>query len=769
MSSWKRQIPAFFALLLVLVFTGTGWFYARRYFDTEARLRFEQEVALLRETIEFRFRGYVNLLVQTRALFLASDSVTRREFREFIAAADLHREFPGIVGIAYALKVPQGNRESFVREVSRADLAGFRIWGDPASGTSKPPYSVVTLFAEPFTEVRGAVGFDLMTESKRREAIERARDTGLPSATRPVPLIVGRHAPESVSFLLYVPVYRRGMPVRTVQERRDAFEGVITSGFLAKEVFNAILGSAPIPFRFHVHSSLEGEWASLLFSNEGEQEREHNPFTLEFPIEFAGVSWRVDITPLPGLKQQSSRWIPRLILALGLSAAFVLFRMLWLSRLRTEAEAQARDATESARERMEFLYRATSEMHASSLDPHRILDRLSHTLIPRLADWAGAIRLAGSGEAVKVALHSAYGRSDLAREFMDSFPIVLDPKNGFGNVLLTGEPLLIKDFQAQDIGRFVSDGVSMALARKAGVISILCVPVLARGKILGAIVAAMSESGRHFTEADLHLVSELASRAGSAMDNAELYREAQEAVRVRDEFISIASHELKTPLTTLKLQSQLAQRMLRGETELKGPTDRSRLGKMADISEKQINRLNRLVDDMLDVSRIRSGQLSLQVERIDLGSVVRENVDRLAAQIAESGSKIELLAPSPVPGDWDRYRIDQVFVNLLTNALKYGEGRPIFVRVSSEGSKAILAVQDQGVGIPVEDHERVFKRFERASPWTKFSGLGLGLYIVRQIVEVHGGRVRLESAPEQGSTFIVELPLPHSSSSGPIG
>jgi signal transduction histidine kinase len=237
----------------------------------------------------------------------------------------------------------------------------------------------------------------------------------------------------------------------------------------------------------------------------------------------------------------------------------------------------------------------------------------------------------------------------------------------------------------------------------------------------------------------------------------ELLQKQVEATRMRDEFISIASHELKTPLTSLKLQAQISQRMLKAE----GPEFFSfeRVKKLVDTTDNQVDRLARLVEDMLDISRINTGKLTIRKSPVDLRELAQEIADRTLPQIASAGCTLTVDLEPEVVGHWDRYRIEQVIGNLMTNALRYASGKPIWLSVSREGANARLVVRDGGAGISPENQERIFQRFERAVSSGNISGLGLGLYICREILESHQGSIRVESEPGKGAAFIVELPL----------
>jgi PAS domain S-box-containing protein len=230
----------------------------------------------------------------------------------------------------------------------------------------------------------------------------------------------------------------------------------------------------------------------------------------------------------------------------------------------------------------------------------------------------------------------------------------------------------------------------------------------------------------------------------------------QEALKTRDHFLSMASHELKTPLTSLMLLSQILMRNI----NFKKQFAQEKLVAFALQTNELVNRLTHLIDDMLDVSRIKSGKLSLNKTACDLGGVVLDVVTRMSTLFEATGADLPALTLMPgVLGMWDRFRLEQVIGNLLTNALRYGRGKQISVSVSKQNGTAVLAVKDLGYGINKEDLFRIFERHERATNTSGVSGLGLGLFISREILESHGGRIWAESEVGHGSTFYVTLPL----------
>ncbi|XXY46171.1 AAA family ATPase [Sorangium sp. So ce269] len=291
-----------------------------------------------------------------------------------------------------------------------------------------------------------------------------------------------------------------------------------------------------------------------------------------------------------------------------------------------------------------------------------------------------------------------------------------------------------------------------------GARSVLILPIQRKGRPLGVFYLENNLATFAFTRDRVHVLELLSAQIAIALENARLYREAQDAVRVRDDFLSVASHELKTPLTSLRLGVESLLR--RG-----GHASEERLDRAVRRVDRQVQRLIRLADDLLDVSQIHTGRLALHLEPIDLAGAVDDVVERFDARIAQVGSTVSVRAEPSVVGSWDRSRLEQVISNLLDNALKFGAGMPIEIAVARKGGAAELVVQDHGIGIPTERLPRVFERFERAVSSRHYGGLGLGLYVVRCIVEALGGAVRADSVPGQGTRFVVDLPCAPPSSS----
>lgn len=231
----------------------------------------------------------------------------------------------------------------------------------------------------------------------------------------------------------------------------------------------------------------------------------------------------------------------------------------------------------------------------------------------------------------------------------------------------------------------------------------------------------------------------------------------QKEVKARDEFLSIASHELKTPLSAMLLQIQTALYNIRNVSLANFSVEK--LLKMLQSTEQQSKRLSKMINDLLNVSLITTGRLELDKEEADLSLLVKEVVDRFSERAEREKSPITFKGEAKVIGDWDKLRIDQAVTNLIANAIKYGDAKPIEIHVAHHDGMGKIAVTDHGIGIPMDRQAKIFERFERAVSNHTYKGLGVGLYITHQIVKTHHGNITLRSKPNDGSTFIIELPL----------
>ncbi len=389
-----------------------------------------------------------------------------------------------------------------------------------------------------------------------------------------------------------------------------------------------------------------------------------------------------------------------------------------------------------------------SEILLESIDSKPTLAKVANTVVPVLADWC-VIELTNADPAAhpeRAFSHIEYTRAEQLQKVWLGFA----ERSGT-------HPRLIADVTEEQLQSWSKSPGDLQLWRELELKSVLIVPLMVRGGLLGAITFISSTTGRRYDVADVTIAEDLAHRVALGLENARLYQEAQDAIGARDEFLSIASHELRTPLTPLQIQ---LQRLLgvSGKAGL-DHMPKEQVRGMLQRSAIQVSRLATLIDSLLDVSRITAGRFHLELEQVDLSVLTREVIARFNETAHAGGSALSLVADKPVVVRCDPLRIEQVVSNLLSNAIKYGGGQPIAVSVELKGETGTVIVEDKGIGITAEKLPKIFDRFERGEASRSYAGLGLGLYIARQIIQAHRGSITAVSEPGRGSTFTVEVPM----------
>jgi PAS domain S-box-containing protein len=416
----------------------------------------------------------------------------------------------------------------------------------------------------------------------------------------------------------------------------------------------------------------------------------------------------------------------------------------------------ARDISERKRtaERAAFLAEA-GKVLGGSLDYEATLTAVANLAVPAIADWC-AVDILADGRIDRLAVaHVDPRKVELARTIRERYE---DPTSPYSvpHVIRTGEPAMVPAISDEMIvASAKGDRERIAAVRSLGLVSYLCVPLKTHGRTLGALTFATAESGRRYTDADLQFAQEIAYRAALAVDNAQAYKDAQLASRLKDEFLATLSHELRTPLNAILGYARLLNSgMMIPEKQMSA---------LATV-ERNATVLAQIVEDILDVSRIISGKIRLNIQPVDLPAVVRTAVDTIMPAADAKQIQVRTIVDpgaEPISGDPDR--LQQVVWNLVSNAVKFTPKRgQVQVRVERINSSVEIVVSDTGNGIKPEFLPHLFERFRQAEGGLarENPGLGLGLAIVRHLVELHGGSVRATSAGEgQGSTFRVRLPV----------
>ncbi len=407
--------------------------------------------------------------------------------------------------------------------------------------------------------------------------------------------------------------------------------------------------------------------------------------------------------------------------------------------------------------RLRALALASHAFAEASLDLQAVLDAVARSAGELIGDQC-ILRLLSddSAELPAVAVyHPDAGRRAYLEEFLER-EVQLATEGLVGSVITTGEPVFLPSVSQDQLRTSITAG-HLEDVERVPLHSIIIVLVRVRERPIGTLGLGRERPGEPYTDEDLLLLQELADRAGLAIENARLYKEAQDAIRSREQFLSIASHELKTPLTSVKASAQLLERRMRQD-----PIDRERVEPLVRQVQSEVNRLENLVLDLLDATRIQQGRLELRREPVDLVDLARQAIERFDTAAQQMPNHVLVLhAPQPVEAMIDPGRIDQVITNLVSNALKYSpDGGDIDVVVRQIDGFGEIAVTDRGIGISDAEQATLFQPFARGDAARQsIGGTGLGLFISAEIVGRHGGTIEVDSVPGRGSTFTVHLPL----------
>jgi PAS domain S-box-containing protein len=400
-----------------------------------------------------------------------------------------------------------------------------------------------------------------------------------------------------------------------------------------------------------------------------------------------------------------------------------------------------------------FIARATHAL-TESIDWEATLRRVAQLAVPFLGDWCLVALDDERGLRAVAAAHADAGKARAIDDLLERYPLVRDAEHGIGKIMTTSAPELVPEV---DVDAFVAERgegarIRADILRELGLRSYLGVPLVARGKTLGAIAFAFATTPRRYGPGELAIAEELARRCALAIDNARLYREAQEATRTREELLAIVSHDLRAPIGAVQIAAGLLARRMDegGWPELK---------RTADTLKRATARAARLVDDLVDWARLERGRFRLERAAHDATAIARDALALAEPAARQQGVTLDLQAcPQAGAADCDRHRVLQVLANFIDNALKVMPvGGALRLAVRRQGSEVVFAVSDTGPGIAEQDLQHVFDRYYRGSG-AKYEGSGLGLAIARGIVEAHGGRITASSAPGEGATFTFTLP-----------
>lgn len=776
-------------LLLGFCFTLLVYHYFSKLTYEQDRIYFEGAIQEIDDQIKLRIATSITLLRAGTGLFAASDLVNAREFEQFVEQIELEKNYPGVLGIGYSHRVSEAQKARVIARMDREGVRGFRLWPD----YPRSEYHTI-LYLEPAKGLNNdAIGFDMFTEPARREAMERARDTGVPAASGRVELVQERHLPQEQrqsGFLIYVPVYRKDAPLSTENERRRALVGFVYSPYRINDFLAPITKEKKYDVSFQVHDGADAKPANLL--SEATIDESSKPlFTQPSTFDVGGRQWTVVYATRPSFEISSGRSLLKYTVIIGFLLSLLFFAVTRAEiRARSRAERSAEEVrqseatirkTLSEREKAEEALREAAEAlneanQRALLEYERLTER-----IKGLAQALGTAReltevfrglreftnasvpcngfFVSLYDPVRDVRTACYGWADGEElDVSELPPMAVTALGPNSRAVRTGEVVITNDFMRAPRGH---PGVIVGPDNGLRPQSSMAVPMAVMGRIIGTIEVQSYEPNVYRPE-HVTAMSMGANLTAVAIENVRLLKlertareAAEESNRLKDEFLATVSHELRTPLTAILGWA----RLLEG-----GTLDATVRHQAVETIGRNAKAQAQIVDDILDVSRIITGNLYLDLNPLDVKPVVENAINVVRPTADAKGIRIETrLDPTPAMISGDANRLQQVVWNLLSNAVKFtSSGGRVCVKVSCVGPAAQICVSDTGQGISKEFLPFVFDRFRQADSTTtrQHGGLGLGLAIARHLVEIHGGTISADSIGEgRGATFTIRLPL----------
>lgn len=790
MRNSNRSYLSVLILLLGLCFTVLVYHYFSKLTYQQDKISFDGSVRAIQDQVNLRIQTSITLLRAGTGLFAASDDVSAREFERFVDQIELEKNYPGVQGIGFSLRFSPSQKASVLADMKTQGFTDFAVWPeDPSRGE----YNAI-IYLQPATpENRLAIGYDMATEQVRRAAMEKAGDTGNPTASGRVQLVQERDIPDpnkQRGFLIYMPLYRKNAPTSNVTERRKALVGFVYSPYRIDDFLRPVLEEKTHDVAFQVYDGTETTPAQLLTAPNNEISSDA-AFTDRQQLEFAGRTWTFIYATKPSFEEHSSRSLLKYTFITGALLSLLFYAVTRAEiRARAHAEGAAADLaksettirnTLSERERAEQALRETTE--ALRKADQRALSEYER-LLDRIKMFAQALGTARELHAVFQALHeftsvsvpcngffvslydpvrdvrtACYAWADGAELDVSALPPMAVTASGPNSrAVRTGEVIITNDYMR---ATQASPGVIVGPDNGLRPDSSMAVPMAVMGRIVGTIEVQSYQKSVYRPE-HVTAMSMAANLTAVAIENVRLLKlertareAAEESNRLKDEFLATVSHELRTPLTAILGWS----RLLEG-----GSLDESVAQQAVETIWRNAKAQAQIVDDILDVSRIITGNLYIDLHPMEVVPVVENAINVVRPTADAKGIRIDTHFDAPratISGDSNR--LQQVVWNMLSNAVKFTDtGGRVFVKVTRVRGAVELTVSDTGQGISKEFLPYVFDRFRQADSTTtrQHGGLGLGLAIARHLVEIHGGTIRADSAGEgRGATFTIRLPL----------
>jgi PAS domain S-box-containing protein len=734
MQPYSIVMPTIVALSTLLL-TAIATYYLHATALSNNALRFSSSIHQTRDTIQDQFRTSIALLNAGKGLFAANPRVDRDVFRAFTNQLALRQQYPGIQGIGFSQYVPAAKKAALIAQLQQN---GFVRSIRP--DYDRTEYHAI-LYLEPADRRNlTAIGYDMFTEPVRREAMERARDTGAPALSGRVRLVQEVDQRPQAGFLIYVPIYRNGMLPATVDERRAALQGFIYSPFRADDFIRGTFGTdADGLVDFSIYDGTTPRPEHLLHRSfqlvSPLQQLAQSPLTQTTTLNIAGHPWTFVFTARPALAQTSAQRFVPLVMMLGGLLSLILFTVM-------RSQVKARLASEKFARN---LHVSEQELQEANV----LLDTLINNAPLGIGIWDEHLRFVRLNDAL-VEINGIPQETHVGKTVAELLPHFSTVTESLRQVVETGKPVI-----AQEVG-----GETPAAPGQHRYWSVTYYPIRLPDGVtwVGAICEEITERKQAEAEREQLLI-----RAQAARDHAET------ANQIKDEFLAILSHELRSPLSPILGWAKLLQ---------VGTFNQEQTVKALATIEQNAKLQAQLIEDLLDVSKILRGKLSLDFEPVDLVETIQAALETVKLSAEAKSIHIKTtLTPEVCLVQGDKNRLQQVVWNLLSNAIKFTPNigqveihleqqftnpqETLFRSLHQSNTYAQITVTDKGKGISPDFLPHLFESFRQEDSKTtrKFGGLGLGLAIVRQVVELHGGMVYAESPGiGQGATLTVRLP-----------
>jgi PAS domain S-box-containing protein len=713
------------SLFALLCLTIVAWHFISSSTERHAEERFHFIAESVKQRIDERMDVYENLLHAGQGLYSASHSVERSEWHEFVAHLNIDKDFPGVQGMAYAQRYTPADAAALEAGAHADGLANFKIW-PPCNR----PSCVSVLYIEPPTPRNlRALGFDMLSEPIRNAALAKAEDSGDAAISGKLTLLQETGKDVQAGFLMYVPVYRNGAPIATVEQRRAALQGFVYSPFRMNDLMAGIFRSSYPEVSLQIYDGREEIASSLMYSSTPQNSNASiaypNSFSARIPLSAVNdeINWTLRITSLPAFEDSIDRQKSLIVLIAGTMISLLLFGVIsnltstretakTLAAEMTVALAETNQTLHQSEERFRLLTARVKDYSIVLLDPNGIV-----------LTWnEGVERLSGYKE------HEIVGHS-FERFYLDEEISAEKPRQALHFARLAGQYENTGWRKHKDGSNFFADTLLTAIRDD-------------QNSLIGFASITRDITQEKRIELDLRNAIE----------------QAESASRAKSEFVANMSHELRTPMNAV-----LGMTYLLGNSELT-PDQRKYLDMIRASGQSLLNVLN----DILDFSKIEAGRMELSLTNFHLGDVLDATATIMSVNAGEKDLELAIGVEHGVPQMLvgDAMRLQQILINLVGNAIKFTEHGEVSVFVDMVEQKDGIAslsfcVRDTGIGISEEQQARLFSPFTQAdsSMTRRFGGSGLGLTICRRLCELMNGRIELQSELGVGSEFRAIIPL----------